>query len=77
MLQNEALSVEVPTEVYVELLFQLRKHDDTRQPAEVLPLAIKAWLASYLGNPSFSRMERNCARAIAAPITTRRSKATN
>jgi hypothetical protein len=51
MLQNEALSVVVPTELYVELLFQLRKYGDTRQPEEVLPLAIKAWLASYLGNP--------------------------
>jgi len=43
--------VKVPPDLYVELLFQLRKYGDTRQPEELLPLAIKAWLASYLGNP--------------------------
>ena len=45
MRQNEAISVEVPHKVYLDLAFQLRNSGDTRGPDEVVVAALKAWLA--------------------------------
>jgi hypothetical protein len=45
-MKSEAISVEVLSRVYLELAQQLKQCGDRRQPAEVVNLAIKAWLAS-------------------------------
>lgn len=49
MRQNEAIAVEVPHQVYLDLAFQLRNSDDTRGPGEVVVAALKAWLAHRQG----------------------------
>jgi hypothetical protein len=43
---NEALSVEVPTGLYLDLAYQLRQTGDTRHPDDVVILALKAWLGT-------------------------------
>lgn len=47
---NETISVQVPLGAYLELAFQLRHSDDTRQPDEVVAFALKAWLSSWQGD---------------------------
>lgn len=44
-MQNEAVSVRVPHQVYLDLAFQLRNSGDTRDPDDVVVAALKAWLA--------------------------------
>jgi hypothetical protein len=39
---NEALSVQVPTGLYLDLAYQLRQSGDTRHPDDVVILALKA-----------------------------------
>lgn len=51
-MQNEAIPVGVPTNVYLDLAFQLRKSGDLRSPDQVVALAIKSWLASRVGKLS-------------------------
>lgn len=48
-MRNEAIAVGVPTKVYLDLAFQLRKSGDLRSPDQVVPLAIKSWLAGRVG----------------------------
>ena len=45
-MSNEAISVEVPLGVYLELSYKLRNQGDTRQPNDVVTSALKAWLGS-------------------------------
>jgi hypothetical protein len=49
---NEALSVQVPLDTYLELAFQLRNNGDTRQPDEVVAFALRAWLGNRQARPS-------------------------
>lgn len=49
---NEAIAVPVPAEVYLDLAYQLRNNGDTRQPDDVVVLALKAWLGSRHGKPN-------------------------
>ncbi len=44
-MQNEAISVQVPHQVYLDLAFKLRNMGDTRDPDEAVVAALKAWLA--------------------------------
>lgn len=46
---NEAIAVQVPPSVYLELAYQLRKSGDTRAPDDAVVDAIKAWLATKPG----------------------------
>lgn len=46
---NEAFSVELPSKVYLDLAFHLRKSGDLRNPSEVVVQAVRAWLASRAG----------------------------
>jgi hypothetical protein len=48
---NEAVSVGLPTKVYLDLAFQLRKGGDLRSPEEVVLLAVRHWLAARVGKP--------------------------
>jgi hypothetical protein len=51
-MRNEAIAAGVPTKVYLDLAFHLRKNGDLRSPDQVVALAIKAWLASRAGKLS-------------------------
>lgn len=51
-MQNEAISVQVPHGVYLDLAFQLRNTGDTRHPDDVVVLALKAWLSKRQGKPT-------------------------
>ncbi|GAB3432015.1 hypothetical protein NX773_13395 [Massilia solisilvae] len=42
---NETIPVQLPTQVYLDLAFHLRKHGDLRNPDEILPLALRQWMA--------------------------------
>lgn len=46
---NEAIAVEVPLGVYLELAFRLRNSGDTREPNDVVVFALKAWLGNRQG----------------------------
>jgi hypothetical protein len=46
---NETFRVGLPTRVYLDLAYQLRKSGDLRTPDEVVGLAIKGWLAVQTG----------------------------
>jgi hypothetical protein len=41
---SAGLSVQVPTRLYLDLAYQLRRSGDTRHPDEVVILALKTWL---------------------------------
>ena len=43
-MEKEALSVQIPTGLYVDVVTQLRKCGDLRTPADVVALALKNWL---------------------------------
>lgn len=49
---NEAFALAVPTRVYLDLAYQLRKSGDMRTPDEIVGLALKSWLAAHCGAPS-------------------------
>lgn len=51
-MQNEAISVRPPHQVYMDLAFKPRNMGDTRDPDEVVEAALKAWLASRHGQSS-------------------------
>lgn len=46
---NEAFSLEVPTRIYLDLAYQLRRSGDMRTPDEIVGLALKSWLAAHCG----------------------------
>lgn len=46
---NEAFAVGIPTRVYLDLAYQLRKRGDMRTPNDIVGLAIKSWLATNCG----------------------------
>ena len=48
-MREEALSVQVPTGLYVDVVTVLRKNGDQRTPADVVALALKNWLRSRPG----------------------------
>lgn len=48
-MKNEAVSVQVPTKVYLDLAFHLRKSGDQRNPDQVVAVAIRTWLSSCTG----------------------------
>jgi hypothetical protein len=49
---NEAVSVRVPLDVYLELAFQLRNSGDMRQPDDVVAFAVRAWLGKRQAKPN-------------------------
>jgi hypothetical protein len=48
-MKNEAIPVEVPAKVYLDLAYQLRKSGDLRSPDQVVALAIRTWLGTRAG----------------------------
>jgi hypothetical protein len=50
--QNETIAVHLPSALYLELAFQLRKRGDTRQPDDLIAVALKAWLGQRGGTAS-------------------------
>jgi hypothetical protein len=46
---NEAIAVQVPLGVYLELAYRLRNSGDTRGPDDVVVFALKAWLGNRQG----------------------------
>ena len=48
-MREEALSVQVPTGLYVDVVTQLRNSGDLRTPADVVALALKNWLRAPPG----------------------------
>ena len=49
-MRNEALAVEVPTGLYMDVVAQLRKLGDLRSPGDVVAIALKNWLRT--GRPA-------------------------
>ncbi|HEU4853188.1 MAG TPA: hypothetical protein VFT37_13650 [Telluria sp.] len=45
-MRNEAMTVEVPTGLYLDVIEKLRRSGDLRSPDHVLALALKNWLRS-------------------------------
>jgi hypothetical protein len=45
-MSNEAIAVQVPLGVYLELAYRLRNSGDTREPDDVVVVALKAWLGN-------------------------------
>lgn len=50
-MRNEALSVQVPTGLYVDVVTRLRRSGDLRSPTDVVAIALKNWLRSSPGKP--------------------------
>jgi hypothetical protein len=50
-MRNEAYLPGISPTLYFELIHQLRKCGDMRDPDEIIALAIKSWLAEHIGNP--------------------------
>jgi hypothetical protein len=48
---NKAFSVGVPTDLYSSLSFALMRSNDTRQPEEVIAIAIRNFLTTHLAKP--------------------------
>lgn len=48
-MREEALSVQVPTGLYVDVVTQLRNSGDLRTPSDVVGLALKNWLRAPPG----------------------------
>ena len=46
---NEALAVDMPGSLYLDLAFKLRQSGDLRTMDEVVTIAVKAWMATQLG----------------------------
>ena len=83
---NEAIAVQVPLGVYMELAYRLRNSGDTREPDDVVVFALKAWLGKQAGTDRAAAINgKNCscqtvqnfACATAAPTTTPGSMATS
>lgn len=51
-MQNEAVSVQLTSGLYLDLVMQLRKSGDMRSPDQVAAIAIRTWLATHLNRPS-------------------------
>lgn len=49
---NKAISVDVPVHLYSTLAFALLRSNDTRQPAEVIAIAIRNFLSTQLSKPN-------------------------
>ncbi|MES2317315.1 MAG: hypothetical protein V4631_07430 [Pseudomonadota bacterium] len=49
---NETFPVGLPTSLYLDLSFALRKCSDSRQPEEIVVLAVKTWLATQASKPN-------------------------
>lgn len=49
---NKAFAIEVPIALYTTLSFALMRSNDTRQPAEIVALALREYLANHLAKPS-------------------------
>lgn len=49
MRQDETLGVQVNWRIYMDLSYQLRKHDDMRPIEEIVAIAIKEWQERHLG----------------------------
>jgi hypothetical protein len=50
-MQKEAVALELPGSVYLDLAFQLRKCGDMRTVEDVVCIAVKSWIAAHLANP--------------------------
>jgi hypothetical protein len=48
-MSNETIPVAVPSKVYLDLSFHLRKQGDLRSPDEVVALAVRHWMANRSG----------------------------
>jgi hypothetical protein len=51
-MSNETIPVQVPTKVYLDLAYQLRRSGDMRGPDEIIALAIRSWMAGRTGTAS-------------------------
>jgi hypothetical protein len=43
---NEAFSIALKPSTYIDLVMQLRKAGDDRNPEDIIPAAVRQWLAS-------------------------------
>lgn len=57
---NETIPVQVPTKVYLDLAYQLRRSCDLRTPDEVIGLAIPSWLSTRTVNGSGTTTPGRC-----------------
>jgi hypothetical protein len=48
---NETIGVGVPTKVYLDLAYHLRKHGDMRSPDDIVALALRNWMAGGAKRP--------------------------
>jgi hypothetical protein len=50
MRQNEAFAIGVNSRIYLDLMYQLRKHGDMRAPEDIVVIALKEWQERHLGH---------------------------
>jgi hypothetical protein len=68
---NEAIPVQVPTRVYLDLAYQLRKSGDLRSPDDVVALAIRSWLSAWTGTSAVFTGRDRAAHALPRHVVLR------
>ncbi len=50
-MENESIPVTLPSSLYLDLSYALRRAGDTRQVNEIVTLAVKTWLSTHVSKP--------------------------